>query len=125
MLEKDRDISSGHLGTMKGPHNRIYVKPGTRPIKQFPYQAGIQRRQLIDDSGDKMISAEAIESSQSEWNEQVVTESKKYGTPRFFVGYRQIHGTKITDTSPIPSMGHCIDSLGTSKLCTTLDENWG
>lgn len=33
ILEKHKDMRSGHLDTIKGPPNRIDFKPGTRPIR--------------------------------------------------------------------------------------------
>lgn len=40
MLEKQQYMCSGHIGKIKGPPHRIYVKQSTRPINQFPYRAG-------------------------------------------------------------------------------------
>lgn len=65
MLYKHKDMWSGRLGTIKGPPHLIDFKSGMRPIKQLPYQAGPQRRKLVDEHVYKMFAYEVIDPSQS------------------------------------------------------------
>lgn len=85
IVEKHRDMWCSHLGTIKGHSHRIDAKLGTRPIKQLPYRAGSQRRQLIDEHVDKMIASKVIEASKNEWASPNVIAPKKDGNTRFCI----------------------------------------
>lgn len=123
MLEQHKDMWYVHLGAIKSAPHQIHVKEGMRPIKQLPCRVGPQRCQLIDGHVDKMITAEVIEPSQSEWASLIVIEAKKDETPRFCIYYRHLNEITIPDTYQIPRMDNCIDSMVASTLCTALDAN--
>lgn len=43
---------------------------------------------------------------------------------RFFVDFRRLNASTISDTYPLPRMEDCIDSLGDTKVFTTLESLW-
>lgn len=80
MLEKQKGMWFGLLGTIKFSPNCIDVKQDTRLNKEPPYLAGPQPSQFIKDNVDKMPEDGFMQPSQSEWGSPIVIAPKKDGT---------------------------------------------
>ena len=125
LLSQYQDMWSGKLGTISAAKHRIEVLPDARPIYQQPYRAGPQAREAEKREIEKMLSAQVIEPSSSEWASPVVFVPKKDGTLRFCVDYRRLNAVTKRDAYPLPRMDECIDSLGEATIFSTLDCNSG
>lgn len=119
------DICDGRLGSLKGVEHRIELVKDTKPIFQQPYRCGIERRKAEEAEVQRMLAAEVIEPSTSEWASPVILVPKPDGSLRFCVDYRKLNAVTKRDSYPMPRMDDCIDSLGNATLFTTLDCNSG
>lgn len=50
----------------------IEINAGTRTIRQHPYSAGPQGRELMEEHVTKMLAAEFIDPGQSDWVSKMV-----------------------------------------------------
>jgi hypothetical protein len=69
----------------------------------------------------RMMKAEVIEPATSEWASPIVLVAKPDLSTRFCVDYRKLNAITVRDYYPLPRLDECIDSLGDSKIFTTLD----
>ena len=125
LLREFRDICDGRLGALQGAEHRIELVDGTKPIFQQPYRCGIERRKAEEAEVRRMLQAEVIEPSTSEWASPVILVPKPDGSLRFCVDYRKLNAVTKRDSYPMPRMDECIDSLGDATLFSTLDCNSG
>lgn len=125
MLERQEKIWSGHLGEIRVVEHQIDLKPGTRPLCQQTYINRLQRCEIIEEPVDKMLSADVIEPTQSDWASPIVIAPKKDGITRFFVDCRKHIEVSIPESYPITLMDYCVDILGNYSVYSVLDANWG
>ncbi len=72
-----------------------------------------------------MLTQGVIERAMSEWACPVVIVLKHDGSALFCVDCRKLNACTIRESYPTPRIEDCIDSLGESKIFTTLDCNSG
>ena len=124
-LDKYEAMWDGHLGMIKATQHYIEITPESRPSFRPPYRASPAQRELEKQEIQKMLEANVIEPSTSEWAAPIVFAPKKDGTLRFCVDYRKLNALTVRDSYPIPRMDECIDSLGDAEIFTSLDANSG
>ena len=125
LLRKYSEICDGRLGTLKGVSHRIDLVPGSTPIFQQPYRAGPEARKAEAAEVQRMLDAEVIAPSLSEWASPVILVPKQDKSLRFCVDYRKLNSVTKRDSYPMPRMDECIDSLGSANIFSTLDCNSG
>ena len=125
LLRKYSEICDGRLGTLKGVLHRIELVPGSTPIFQQPYRAGPEARKAEAAEVQRMLEAEVIVPSISEWASPVILVPKPDQSLRFCVDYRRLNSVTKRDSYPMPRMDECIDSLGNANIFSTLDCNSG
>jgi len=113
LLQKHASLWEGKLGLIRGVEHRIRLKPGAVPVRQHPYKVGPMAREREKAEVGHMRSMEVIEPASGEWASPVVIVPKPDVWVRFCIDYRKLNLMTIKDTSPIPRMDECIDSLGT------------
>ena len=72
-----------------------------------------------------MLARDVIEPSKSPWSSPVVLVTKKDGSTRFCIDYRQVNKVLINDAFGIPRTDECLDSLAGGKWFGCLDLNQG
>lgn len=125
ILESHEPLLAGKLGTVGATQHRIELKPGTTPVRQPPYRAGPEKRELIREQIEYQLNAGVIEPAQSEWASPVLLAPKKDGTMRFCVDFSRLNAATVPDTYPLPRMDDCIDSLSEARVFSMLDALWG
>ena len=125
LLRKYSAVCDGRLGTIKGVTHRIELVPGARPVYQQPYRCGIERRKAEEAEVQRMLKANVIAPSNSEYASPVILVPKPDGSLRFCVDYRKLNSITVRDSYPMPRMDECIDSLGSATIFSTLDCNSG
>jgi len=80
---------------------------------------------MIRDDVNRMLEANVVRPSTSEWARPVFFVPKKDGLARFCVDYRRLNAVTKKDSYPIPRMEDCIDSLGDARVFATFDCNAG
>ena len=125
LLRRYPELCDGRLGTIRGAFHRIDLVDGAKPIFQQPYRAGPERRKAEEAEIQRMLDAEVIAPSVSEWASPVLLVPKPDGSLRFCVDYRRLNSVTKRDSYPMPRMDECIDSLGNACIFSTLDCNSG
>jgi Reverse transcriptase (RNA-dependent DNA polymerase)/RNase H-like domain found in reverse transcriptase len=122
-LHSFAEMWDGHLGKIDAVKHQI-VAEGP-PVASQPYRAGPTARDKINNEVDRMLSLDVIESSSSPWASPIVLIPKPDGSIRFCVDYRRLNTVTRKDSYVLPRMDDCIDSLGTARYFSTLDDNAG
>src|SRR6218665_637613 len=91
------------------------------PVRQALRRQPLMQLPLIDEQVDIMLKQGLIEKSCSDWASNVVIVTKKDGTPRFCVDYRQLNNTTRKDAYPLPLISECLDTLGGASWFSTFD----
>ena len=94
---------------------------GHKPIKQRPRRLPISKREEEHKEVQKMLEAGVIESSSSPWASPVVLVTKKDGSIRYCIDYRQLNDITLKDSYPLPHPQDCLEALRESKWFSTLD----
>ncbi|GMK57154.1 hypothetical protein CspeluHIS016_0309940 [Cutaneotrichosporon spelunceum] len=114
---------NGHVG--RTSMTNFSVDTGTaQPVGQAPYHASPRQRQAIDESIDKMLSAEQIRASSSPWSSPVIVVNQN-GKPRVCIDYRKLNTVTKGDQYPLPRMDDILSSFEGKMWFTTLDANRG
>ena len=91
------------------------------PIRQPARRIPIGKRDVERQEVEKMLQRGIIEPSNSPWSSPIVLVSKKDGSTRFCIDYRELNEVTIADAYPIPRVDDCLDSLSGSKWFNTID----
>ena len=91
------------------------------PIKQASRRLPYYRRAALKLILNNLLEAGIIRESCSPWASPIVLVSKKDGSTRLCVDYRQLNKVTKPDAFPLPRIDDTIDSLHGCTLFTTLD----
>ena len=92
-----------------------------RPIKQPLRRHPFAHLEVIDQTVADMLRHDIIEPAASPWASNVVLVRKSSGQLRFCLDYRSLNSVTYKDSYPLPRIDTCLDSLGGSKIFSTLD----
>ena len=95
-----------------GDHSPIKMR--TRRMPQA--QHDIAKKEI-----DKMLEKGVIQESDSPWAAPIVLVSKKDGSTRFCVDYRQLNNITRKDSYPLPNIDETLDSLSGAQYFCALD----
>ena len=125
LFKKHASLWGGNLGLIRGVEHRIRLKHGAVSVRPHPYKAGPLAREREKAEVERMRSMGVIEPSTGEWASPVVMVPKPDGSVRFCIDYGKLNMMTVKDAYPIPRMYECIDSLGDSRVFSTLVCNAG
>ena len=91
------------------------------PIKQRPRWLPLAKRKVEREEIDKMLETGVIVLSCSPWASPVVLVTKKDGSIRYCIEYRQLNNITIKDSYHLPHPQDCLESLREAKWFSTLD----
>ena len=91
------------------------------PIKQSPRRLPLAKWKVEREEIDKMLETGLIESSCSPWASPVVLVTKKDGSIRYCIDYRQLNNITIKDSYHSPHPRNCLESLREANWFSTLD----
>ena len=91
------------------------------PIKQRPRHLPLRQREAEREEVGKMLQAGVIEPSSSPWASPVVLVTKKDGSIRYCIDFRQLNSITSKDSYPLPHPQDCLESLREAKWFSTLD----
>jgi len=115
-------FSTGEYDVGQTDISRHTIDTGdSKPIKQVLRRQPYAHLEIIDKQVAEMLKAEIIEESRSPWVSNVVIVTKKDGSARFCIDYRNLNSVTIKDSYPLPRIDTCLDTLGGSKLFSTFD----
>ena len=93
----------------------LELKPGSQPHRHAPSRLGPEGQKIVDEHIDEMESRNIIRKSNSSWASRVVLVTKKDGSIRFCVDFRDVNSKLQIMDSPIPLTAEAIDRLASGK----------
>ena len=123
LLHRHKDVFS-LSGQDLGRTNltRHHVETGNaRPIKQRPRRTSPSKHAEIERQVDDLLQRGVIKKSSSPWSSPVVLVTKKDGSQRFCVDYRQVNAVTVKDAYPLPRIDDSLCALSGAKWFSTLD----
>ncbi|KAK3105395.1 hypothetical protein FSP39_024200 [Pinctada imbricata] len=96
-----------------------------KPIKQRFRRTPICFEGEAEKQIEKMIKADVIEPSVSEWAFSPVLVRKRDGSVRWCVDYRALNNVTKKDVFPLPLVEECMDTLSGNIWFSKLDATWG
>jgi len=113
------------LGVIKATQNRMDAKAGARPVRFAPRRAGRTAREAETEDVNRLLEADAIKPTSSEWGFTIVLVPRKDGTLRFCVDYWLLKVVNKKDSYPLPRMDERINSVSEATISSTLACNSG
>ena len=95
------------------------LKPNVVPHRHAASRVGEEGRQIIEKHIEEMESRGIIRKSNSAWGSRVVLVTKKDGSIRFCVDYRDLNAKLQLQDSPIPLTVEALDRLSSGTGCQT------
>ena len=89
--------------------------PGATPHRHAPSKLGEEGRKIVEKHVEEMESRGIIRKSNSAWGSRVVLVTKKDGSIRFCVDYRDTNSKLQTQDSPLPLTVEAIDRLSSGQ----------
>ena len=136
-LTRVRDVLAKHVSVFaadpKDPGKthlievQLPLKPDANPHRHAPAKLGEAGRALVELHVAEIEARDIIRKSNSSWGSRVVLVSKKDGTTRFCIDYRDLNSKLQFLDSPLPLTAEAIDRLSAgegdpdSLLLCTLD----
>jgi len=112
--------TSANPGVTSLTEHRINVGSHS-PIKQRCYLVSPKVQEAIRAEVDKMLAADIIEPSYSEWSNPIVMVKKPNGKYRFCLDFRKVNSVSKKDAYPLPNMNGILDKLRSARYISTID----
>ncbi len=120
LLKEFQDIFTEKPGCTTLVKHKIDVTT-KQPIRVKPYPMPYAKRKDVDDEVQKMLKANVIEESCSDYNSPIVLVKKKDGSNRFCIDFRQLNTVTKFDTEPMGSTEDIMAKLCDDKYFTKID----
>lgn len=91
------------------------------PIRQPPRRTPPWKQTEIERQVENLLEKGMIQESTSPWASGVVLVTKKDGSQRLCVDYRQLNKATVQDAFPLPNISDSLDCLSGSQWFSTLD----
>ena len=113
-------LSVGDLGTPHMVQHRIETGH-VPPIRQQPRRTSPWKHDEIQLQVTDLLQQGKVKESSSPWSSPVVLVTKKNGSQRLCVDYRQLNAATVKDAFPLPRVDDSLASLSGSRWFSTLD----
>jgi len=107
-------------GSAKGVEHEIHLETSDPVLKKM-YRMPLVRQEIVKQNVDKMLNEGVIRESSSPYSAPVVLVTKKDGTQRFCVDYRELNKVTKKDKFPLPRIDDLLDRVKDSKIFSSLD----
>ncbi|CAF4998130.1 unnamed protein product, partial [Rotaria sp. Silwood1] len=97
----------------------------TKPIKLHPYRVSPYRKEIISNEITKILNAGIIEPCASPCAAPITLQSKKDGSLRFCIDYRELNSVTVGDVYPIPRIDDTLDQLQNATYFSSMDLHSG
>lgn len=125
LLYRNKDLIATDLNDLPGTDVLMHkIDTGSHPpIKKRSYRHAPADREEIARQVNEMYKANIIERSDSPWSSPVLLVSKKDGTRRFCIDYRNLNSVSTMSSWPLPTLDEVIDTIANEKpvLWSSLD----
>ena len=123
LLEQNSDIfaaSDLDLGRTETIEMKIHTPEGVT-VKQRPYRLPIAKQEVAAKAIKKMLEADIIEPSRSEFCSPIVLVTKKDGSVRFCVDFRKLNSITKGYSFYLPKIDDILNDLRGSQFFSSLD----
>ena len=93
----------------------------TTPIHQIPRRIPLARRTEVRKMLKEMMDKDVIQPSHSPWSSPIILVRKKDGSTHFCIDFRKVNSITKKDAYPLPRVDDTVDTLGGSKIFSTMD----
>lgn len=122
VIEQFRGISFESKGLGKTSLISHRINTGdAEPIKQRYYRLSPEKKRIITEQVDEMLSLGVVSPCESPWSSPVLVVGKKDGKPRFCLDSRKLNSVTIKDAYGIPYVSEILDNLKNAKYLSSLD----
>ena len=101
--------------------HRIPLKDNAKPVNIRPYRYPLKQKDIIEQLVQDMLDSGIIQPSSNPFTSPVVLVSKKDGTSRLCVDYKELNNQTIKDKFPIPLVEKLMDELAGSRIFNKID----
>lgn len=115
------DLDLGCFSETKHQINTGSASPLRQKMRRTPF--GFEKEE--EAHLQKMLDANVIQPSTSEWSSAPVLVRKKDGSVRWCIGYRQLNQKTVKDFYPLPNIDDCLSTLSGSIYFSTPDMESG
>ena len=113
-------LTEGDLGTTQMVKHRIETG-NVLPIRQQPRRTSPWKHDEIERQVADLLHQGRVTESSSPWSSPVVLVTKKDGSQRLCVNYRQLNAATVKDAFPLPRVDDSLSALSSSRWFSTLD----
>lgn len=121
LLHEFTDICSDVPKSTSVVKHDIVLTDGAAHVKQAPYRISPEKRQIMRDEVEFLLSNNLAELSKSEWASPCVLIPKPDGSWRMCTDYRRVNACTVGDSYPLPRIDDIIDSVGNAVFLTKID----
>ena len=102
------------------------IDTGTaKPTKARVRAANANKKAIIDELFDELLTNDWIEPSNGEWSSGIVLAPKKTGGYRMCVDYRQVNAVTLSDVYPLPLISEILRFIESAKVFSIFDATKG
>lgn len=102
-------------------NHQIRLVENSKIINLHPYRCSPATQMQIDKHVAELLQNEMIEESNSSWSSPVLLVSKKDGSTRMVIDYRNLNSITRTDSYSVPRIDETLDAVGTPQFISTFD----
>ena len=113
-------LTEGDLGTTQMVKHRIETG-NVLTIRQQPRRTSPWKHDKIERQVADLLHQGRVTESSSPWSSPVVLVTKKDGSQRLCVDYRQLNAATVKDAFPLPRVDDSLSALSGSRWFSTLD----
>ena len=113
-------LSDRDLGTTHMVQHRIETG-NVPPIRQPPRRTSPLKHDEMERQVTDLLEQGKAKKSSSPWSSPVVLVTKKDGSQRLCVDYRQLNAATVKDAFPLPRVDNSLAALSSSRWFSTLE----
>lgn len=122
VIEQFKEISFEVKGLGRTPLITHRIDTGdAEPIKQRYYRLSPEKKNIITEQVDEMLSLNVISPCESPWSSPVLVVGKKDGKPRFCLDSRRLNSVTKKDAYSLPYVSEILDNLKNAKYLSSID----
>lgn len=125
ILQEFRDVFSETPGRCKTGEHKITLIPGAKPTRRYNYKVPLLLREEVERQVEQLLEWDFIYPTESAFSHPVVCVSKKDGSMRMCVDYRQLNEITEADNFPMQNVNELLYDVAKANFISVLDMTRG